>query len=77
MIDNKPMMMLNETRTCVVCRQPLPWKSRMTMAAVPQQEARDRGWTGQRNPDTTLGVDMCLPCQMARSKRQHAGAAQV
>ena len=57
-----------ETQTCVICSQPLPRNSKLTTASVPPEEATKNGWAGQKNPDGTVIVDMCLQCQIDRSK---------
>lgn len=68
-------MALPDTRSCVICYQPLPPKSKMIVAAVMPEEADRYGWTGQKNADQTINVDMCLSCQMVRSS-QAKGATQ-
>lgn len=60
-------MASDEPRTCVICRQPLPPKSKLTTANVVRDEAERSGWTGEPNSDGTVVVDMCLQCQIARS----------
>ena len=61
-------MEIHEQRTCVICRQPLPLKSKLTLACVPREEAERNGWTGEQNSDSTVTIDMCLQCQIDRSK---------
>jgi hypothetical protein len=61
-------MALSEQRSCVDCHQPLPPRSKLTLASVPLEETELNGWTGQQNPDGTITVDMCLQCQIDRSK---------
>jgi hypothetical protein len=61
-------MTLSEQRTCVSCHQLLPPRSKLTLATVPQEEGERNGWAGQQNSDETITVDMCLQCQIDRSK---------
>lgn len=60
-------MASDEPRTCVICRQPLPPKSKLTMANVAREEAERSGWAGEQNSGDTVTVNMCLQCQIARS----------
>jgi hypothetical protein len=59
-----------KSRNCVICHQPLPPRSKLTLASVPQNEADENGWAGQTTSDGTLTVDMCLQCQIDRAKNQ-------
>jgi hypothetical protein len=61
-------MALYEQRTCVSCHQPLPPRSKLTLTCVRREEAERNSWTGQQNSDGTTTVDMCLQCQIDRSK---------
>ena len=68
-IDNEwKLMAPSEQRTCVSCHQPLPPRSKLTLATIPQEEGERNGWPGQQNSDGTKTVDMCLQCQIDRSK---------
>lgn len=53
---------------CVICRQPLPPKSKLTTANVAREEAERSGRAGEPNADGTIVVDICLQCQIARSR---------
>lgn len=64
--DDKKVSM--EPQSCVICHQPLPPNSKLTAASVSQEEAMQNGWGGQKNPDGTVTVSMCLQCQIDRSK---------
>jgi hypothetical protein len=68
-------MLLSDTRICVVCHQSLPWKSKMTVALIPQEEAEQNQWPGLKHPDQTVTVDMCIPRQMDRSRSAKKSAA--
>jgi hypothetical protein len=57
-----------ESKSCVICHQPLPANSKLTTASVPAEEAVQNGWNGHDNPDGTVTVGMCLRCQIDRSK---------
>lgn len=65
---NGSFMALYEQRTCVSCHQPLPPRSKLTLATVPQEEGERNGWTRQQDSEGTMTVDMCLQCQIDRSK---------
>jgi hypothetical protein len=70
-IDNEwKLMALYEQRACVNCQQPLPPRSKLTLATVPRDESERNGWTGQQNSEGTMTVDMCLQCQIDRSNRR-------
>jgi hypothetical protein len=64
-----------ESRECVNCHQPLPLGSKLTLTSVSQEEAERNGWIGQENSDGTLTVDMCLQCQINRSKNKKEGSS--
>jgi hypothetical protein len=66
-----------EPSSCVICRQPLPQTSKLTLVTVSRDEAEQNGWTGHENPDGTLKVDMCLQCQIQRSNSRRQGSAPV
>ena len=73
-IDNEwKLMALYEQRSCVSCHQPLPPRSKLTLSCVPREEAERNGWIGQQNSDATIAVDMCLQCQIDRSKSRREG----
>ena len=57
-----------EPQSCVICHQPLPRNSKLTSVSVPRGEADRKEWSGQENPDGTVMVNMCLQCQIDRSK---------
>ena len=57
-----------ESQSCAVCHQPLPPNSKLTLASVSREEAEQNGWTGHENPEGTITVNMCLQCQIDRSK---------
>jgi hypothetical protein len=57
-----------ESKSCVICHQPLPGSSKLTDASVPAEEAVKNGWNGQHNPDGTVTMSMCLQYQIDRSK---------
>lgn len=68
-IDNEwKLMALSEQRTCVSCHQPLPPRSKLTLATITREEGERNGWTGQQNSGGTVTVDMCLQCQIDRVK---------
>jgi hypothetical protein len=60
----------NEQRSCVVCEQPLPMKSKFAQAEISRDEAERHGWQGETNAKDTVTVPMCLQCQIDRSKAQ-------
>ncbi len=60
--------MSREPQHCVVCHQPLPRNSKVTLVSVPREEAEQNWWTAYEKPDGTVIVDMCLQCQIDRSK---------
>lgn len=57
-----------ESKSCVICHQPLPGNSKLATASVRAEEAVQNGWNGHHNPDGTVMVGMCLQCQIDRSK---------
>ncbi len=57
-----------EPQSCVICHQPLPQNSKLTVASVPREEADRNEWTRHENSDGMVMVNMCLQCQIARSK---------
>lgn len=57
-----------EAESCVICHQPLLRNSKLTTASVPQEEAVQNGWTGKKNADGTVTINICLQCQIDRSK---------
>ena len=59
----------NKQRSCVRCGQSLPSMSKLTQQRVANNEADELHWTGERNPDSTVTVDMCLQCQITRSQK--------
>ena len=59
-----------ESKGCIICHQPLPGNSKLTTLSVPVEEALQNGWNGHRDPDGTVAVDMCLQCQIDRSKNR-------
>src|SRR5690348_17337812 len=69
-IDDRRKTMSTDLRNCVICYQPLPARSKLTLASVSRSEAEQNGWGGQENSDGMMMVDMCLQCQIDRSKDQ-------
>jgi hypothetical protein len=59
-----------ESQSCAICHQPLPGNSKLATASVPAGEAAQNGWNGYPNADGTVRVDMCLQCQIDRSKNR-------
>jgi hypothetical protein len=59
-----------ESQRCVRCYQPLSPNSKLALASVPQEEAVQNDWSGQKNPDGTVTVGMCLQCQIDRSQNR-------
>jgi hypothetical protein len=64
-----------EPQMCVVCHQPLPRNSKLTLVSVRREEAEQNAWAGHQEPDGTAIVDMCLQCQIDRSKSRKQGSA--
>jgi len=59
---------------CIMCHQPLPRNSKLTVTFVSSEEAVQNGWTGESNQDGTVSVPMCLQCQIERSKHRKPSA---
>ena len=57
-----------QPQSCVICLQPLPRNSKLTTASVSPKETVQNGWTGEKNPDGTVMVNMCLQRQIDQSK---------
>jgi hypothetical protein len=53
-----------ESRSCVICHQPLPGNSKLTTASVPAEEAVQNGWNRHYDLGGTVAVRMCLQCQI-------------
>lgn len=62
-------MATDNQRTCVICRQLLPPSSKLTLSRIAKEEAERNGWAGREDSDGAVIVDMCLQCQIDRSKR--------
>ena len=59
-----------ESQSCVNCHQLLPRDSKLTVTSVSRKEADENGWSGRDNGDGTMMVNLCLQCQIDRSKNQ-------
>jgi hypothetical protein len=57
-----------ESKSCVICHQPLPKNSKLATVSVPAEEAVQNGWNGHHNANGAVMVPMCLQCQIDRSK---------
>ena len=64
-----------EARCCMAYGQPLLPKSKMTVAAISQEEADRCDWTGRKNAEGTVTVDLCRSCQITRTSPTAKNAA--
>lgn len=62
------MQLAEKQNSCVSCGQSLPKGSKLANCRVPKAEAESHGWSGDDAGDGAVVVQMCLQCQITRSK---------